>query len=79
MRSMVMPSRSHHTESLDRLNNPFGEAKGTPLSERIARGIPSAGQVRYVHSPYGHDGFLIEEAQVGALVADFLADEVPAT
>ena len=48
-------------------------------SERIARGIPCAGHVRYVHSPYGHDGFLIEEAQVGALVADFLADEVPAT
>ncbi|OJV81273.1 MAG: homoserine O-acetyltransferase [Cellulomonas sp. 73-92] len=48
-------------------------------SERIARGIPSAGHVRYVHSPYGHDGFLIEEAQVGALVATFLADEVPAT
>ena len=46
-------------------------------SERIARGIPGAGQVRYVHSPYGHDGFLIEEDQVGALVADFLADEVP--
>ncbi len=47
-------------------------------SERIARGIPSAGHVRYVHSPYGHDGFLIEEQQVGALVADFLADEVRA-
>ncbi len=45
-------------------------------SERIARGIPGAGPVRYVHSPYGHDGFLIEEEQVGALVADFLADEV---
>jgi homoserine O-acetyltransferase len=42
-------------------------------SERIARGIPGAGPVRYVHSPYGHDGFLIEEDQVGALVADFLA------
>jgi homoserine O-acetyltransferase len=48
-------------------------------SERIARGIPGAGPVRYVHSPYGHDGFLVEEDQVGALVADFLADEVPAT
>jgi homoserine O-acetyltransferase len=47
-------------------------------SERIARGIPGAGHVRYVHSPYGHDGFLIEELQVGALVADFLADEVVA-
>lgn len=48
-------------------------------SERIARAIPGAGPVRYVHSPYGHDGFLIEEEQVGALVAGFLADEVPAT
>jgi len=47
-------------------------------SERIARGIPGAGHVRYVHSPYGHDGFLIEEDQVGALVAGFLADEVRA-
>ncbi|HEY0118179.1 MAG TPA: homoserine O-acetyltransferase [Cellulomonas sp.] len=47
-------------------------------SERIARGIPGAGPVRYVHSPYGHDGFLIEEDQVGALVSDFLADEVSA-
>ena len=46
-------------------------------SERIARGIPGAGPVRYVHSPYGHDGFLIEESQVGALVADFLAEGVP--
>lgn len=46
-------------------------------SERIARGIPGAGPVRYVHSPFGHDGFLIEEDQVGALVADFLLpDEV---
>ncbi|MCL2464249.1 MAG: homoserine O-acetyltransferase [Micrococcales bacterium] len=44
-------------------------------SERIARGIPGAGPVRYVHSPYGHDGFLIEEDQMGALVADFFADE----
>ncbi len=46
-------------------------------SERIARGIPGAGPVRYVHSPYGHDGFLIEEDQVGALVAEFLADGDP--
>jgi homoserine O-acetyltransferase len=45
-------------------------------SERIARGIPGAGQVQYVHSPYGHDGFLIEEDRVGALVADFLADDI---
>jgi hypothetical protein len=40
MRSMATPSLSHHTESLDRLNRPFGLAKGTPLSERMAKGRP---------------------------------------
>lgn len=45
-------------------------------SERIAAGIRGAGPLRYVHSEYGHDGFLIEEDQVGALVADFLGDDV---
>jgi homoserine O-acetyltransferase len=44
-------------------------------SERIAAGIPGAGPVRLVHSDYGHDGFLIEEDLVGALVSEFL-DEV---
>ena len=34
------PRRSHQTDSRERLNNPFGEAKGTPLSERIASGKP---------------------------------------
>jgi hypothetical protein len=34
------PSLSHQTESLERLNRPFGLAKGTPLSERIAEGKP---------------------------------------
>ena len=29
--SMVMPSRSHHTESLESLNSPFGEAKGNAI------------------------------------------------
>ncbi|WP_309135249.1 homoserine O-acetyltransferase [Cellulomonas sp.] len=43
-------------------------------SERIAAGVPGAGPVRYVRSPYGHDGFLIEEDQVGALVTDFLRE-----
>ena len=42
-------------------------------SERIARGIRGAGPVRMVHSDFGHDGFLIEEDQVGPLVAEFLA------
>src|SRR6516164_458946 len=40
MRSMAMPSRSHHTESLERLKRPFGLANGTPLSDLIAWGRP---------------------------------------
>src|ERR1700676_2678933 len=40
MRSMVMPRRNHQTESLERLNRELGEAKGTPLSERILVGRP---------------------------------------
>ena len=43
-------------------------------SERIAARVPGAGPVRLVHSDFGHDGFLIEEDQVGAHVADFLAE-----
>ena len=38
--SISMPSLSHQTESLDRLNSPLGLAKGTPLSERIDFGRP---------------------------------------
>jgi len=45
-------------------------------SERIAAHVPGAGPVRLVHSDFGHDGFLIEEDQVGALVADFLGEVV---
>jgi len=37
---MVMPRRSHQTESLESWNKEFGEAKGTPLSERMLRGSP---------------------------------------
>ena len=40
MRSMAMPSLSHQTESLERLNKALGLAKGTPLSERMASGRP---------------------------------------
>lgn len=32
MRSILMPRRSHQTDSFERLNKPLGEAKGTPLS-----------------------------------------------
>ena len=37
-RSMSMPSLSHQTDSLERLNKPLGLAKGTPLSDRMAAG-----------------------------------------
>jgi len=43
-------------------------------SERIAAGIPGAGPVRTIRSDYGHDGFLIEEDQVGRFVTEFLAE-----
>jgi len=46
----------------------------THHTERLAAGIPRAGAVRTIHSDFGHDGFLIEAEQVGALVAEFLAE-----
>ena len=36
MRSMLIPRRNHQTDNRERLKSPLGEAKGTPLSERIA-------------------------------------------
>lgn len=45
-------------------------------SERIAAHVPGAGPVRVVHSDYGHDGFLIEEDQVGRHVSEFLGELV---
>lgn len=41
-------------------------------SERIAQALPGSDGVRTVRSDFGHDGFLIEEDQVGAFVRDFL-------
>ncbi|NLF05331.1 MAG: homoserine O-acetyltransferase, partial [Actinomycetales bacterium] len=45
-------------------------------SERIASGIPGAGLVHVIRSEHGHDGFLIENDQLGPVVADFLASRV---
>ncbi|WP_282851429.1 homoserine O-acetyltransferase MetX [Gulosibacter sediminis] len=45
---------------------------------RIAAGIPTSvtGDVAFtVHSPFGHDGFLLEIREVGGAVRAFLADE----
>ena len=41
-------------------------------SERIAAGVSGSGPVRYLRSPYGHDGFLIEHAQVTRHLGGFL-------
>jgi homoserine O-acetyltransferase/O-succinyltransferase len=45
-----------------------------PLEQQaeLVAGIPGAGPLRIVDSPYGHDGFLIEAAAVGALVTELL-------
>jgi len=42
-------------------------------SEQMAAALPGADRVHYVRSDYGHDGFLVESAQVGAMVSGFLA------
>lgn len=45
-----------------------------PLEQQaeLAAGIPGADRLRVIESPYGHDGFLIETGQVGALVRELL-------
>ncbi|WP_079078557.1 homoserine O-acetyltransferase [Streptomyces sp. CdTB01] len=45
-----------------------------PLTQQaeLAAGISTADEVRVIESPYGHDGFLIEVEQVGALVRELL-------
>ena len=44
------------------------------LQEELARLIPGAGRVALITSPAGHDGFLIESAQVGAIIERGLDD-----
>jgi len=45
-----------------------------PLSQQdyLAAAIPGAGSVRIITSPYGHDAFLIEAAQVAAILGELL-------
>src|SRR5665647_2301008 len=41
-------------------------------SEQMAAALPGADRVHYVRSDFGHDGFLVESDQVGAMVSAFL-------
>ncbi len=41
--------------------------------EQLAAGIATAGRVRVINSPYGHDAFLIETERVAACVAEVLS------
>lgn len=45
-------------------------------SERIAAGIPGAGEAVVLHSDHGHDGFLVESDELGRHVSDFLGQRV---
>lgn len=44
------------------------------LAAQVAAGVPGAAPLQVLHSPYGHDGFLVESAAVGRLVSDLLGD-----
>jgi homoserine O-acetyltransferase len=48
------------------------------LSEEIVAGLPGDTPLEVIDSPYGHDGFLVETAAVGALTRQLLATPVPA-
>jgi homoserine O-acetyltransferase/O-succinyltransferase len=49
----------------DRLYPPSQQAE-------LAAHLPGADRLRVVESPYGHDGFLLETEQVGALIRELL-------
>ena len=40
--------------------------------QELADLIPTSGPLQVVTSPHGHDGFLVESDQVGALLRDLL-------
>jgi homoserine O-acetyltransferase len=48
------------------------------LQEELVAATPGARPLHVVQSPYGHDGFLVEKDQVGAIVRDALS-AVPVT
>ncbi|MFF2520984.1 homoserine O-acetyltransferase MetX [Streptomyces liangshanensis] len=64
LRRATMPALVAGVDS-DRLYPPSQQAE-------LAAGLPGADRLRVVASPYGHDGFLIETEQVGALVRELL-------
>ncbi|MFF1837893.1 homoserine O-acetyltransferase [Streptomyces sp. NPDC058231] len=45
----------------------------TAQQAELAALLPGSDRLRIITSPYGHDGFLIETSQVGALVRELLA------
>ncbi len=45
--------------------------------ERIAALLPHSGPARYIRSPHGHDGFLVEHEQVSRLLGRFLRQVAP--
>ena len=46
------------------------------LNQEIADAIPDCAPLTVINSPYGHDGFLIETAEVAAVVAELLGTRV---
>ena len=47
-----------------------------PIEQQVelVAGIPDAGELRLIDSPYGHDGFLIEAPTVSRLLGELLAE-----
>jgi homoserine O-acetyltransferase/O-succinyltransferase len=46
-----------------------------PVEQQVelVAGIPDAGELRLIDSPYGHDGFLVEAPTVSELLSELLA------